>query len=790
MTDRWTRLQEIVGQATELTAQERDAFLLEAAAGDEGLRAEAAELLDASLADDDFLEPLVGDGAFTPGSVVGPFRIVRTLGRGGMGMVFEAEQDSPSRRVALKVMRDDLVTAASRERFRFEVEALGALTHPGIARIYQAGLEGNVPWFAMEYVEDARPLTAYCGQRALDHERRIALVAEVAAAIHHGHVKGVLHRDLKPDNLLVGGDGRVRVIDFGMARLTDAERRLATIETESRRIVGTLAYMSPEQVRGEPGDARSDVYGLGVVLYELLTDRLPVAVDPGDFLTSARRIVEDPPRRPAMLDPRCKGDVEAVLLSALEKDPERRYASAAAFAEDLGRLRRREPVSARVPGAWARLRAFARRNRALVGAAAVVVVVSLAAAAVSIAFALRSNEAEIAASQMAAEAADERDRADDLLGQSLQRGIDTTFRAVPRIHALPGGAAAAEEVMRRTVADLEALHEQAPDAPRIRLALAEAHIKLGDVLGNPQYANIGNPTAAAEAYARAKAVVAEPPGFGARTRHATVLRAVLLRKEVELRGRRPDAEGVVDRLERAVELLDPIVAAHPADVVARSERALALRNLAYEHMRRGDEDRALPSARRAVAELETLHVDEPEDPRHIEGLSAAQFVLGRLHVANEQLDEAAAAYDRAIELLEPIVEGPVRAMESGLYLRWLGRASLALRKEDHDRADALVGKAKDAAIGACEADPGNHRRRFAVCAALIDWVRVAEQAHGADPDGKPPAAARARARKAADVIERLAPDPNSTMRTMFGAQLRAYADGKQPAGSLMGALGR
>lgn len=790
MSDRWTRLQELVEAASELGPDERAAFLETQAGHDPALRDEAAELLVAGLGNNDFLDPLVGDAPIKVGSTLGPFRIVRPLARGGMGMVFEATQESPSRRVALKVMRSDLITPASRSRFRYEIEALGALSHPGVAQIYQAGLQGTLPWFAMEYVEGGRPITNYCTEEQLDRRARISLVADVADTVHHGHIKGVLHRDLKPDNLLVDAAGRTRVIDFGIARLVDTEQRMTTMQTESQSIVGTLAYMSPEQVRGGSGDVRSDVYSLGGVLYELLTGKLPIEVDTSDFLTSARRIVEDPARRPASLDVTLKGDLEAILLKTLEKDPERRYASAAAFGEELGRFLRHEPVEARTPGAWDRARAFARRNRVLVGAAAAVLAVSIAAAVISISFAMTSRSAESLAVAKSSEARGERDRANELLTQSLKRSLDTTFAAVPRIHSLPGGAEAAEHVMERTVKDLEVLDEQSGGDPRVRLALAEAVAKLGDILGNPRFANRGDAKGAQAAYDRVLEILGTLDGEGRRSRDRTFLRACVMRRKVELRGRRPDAPNAIEELEQVRMLLAPLVAANPDDARAQGEFAIASRNQSWEFMRRGEHARALERIGEAIRGFETAKRLEPKLERNTEFLASSLAQQARIQAREGLLVEAARSYDRTIALLEPLATTPERVSNTALGGYWVERAALASQQKDFARAEALIIKAKDHAVAQCRGDPKNNRHRFAACMALMEWIRIAEGTHGATEDGKPPREARERARTALLIIEELVEGTSSKMAQMFGGQLRDYAEGKLDAGSLMGATGR
>lgn len=279
----------VFAQATALPREERESFLSRALSDDPEGVAEVRELLRFHDDSASFLEqPIVPaiaslgaiDGsadALVAGTRVGAFTIVRTLGIGGMGVVYLAEQEYPRRTVALKLIRTGVASSQSLRRFEREAEVLGRLQHPGIAQIYEAGAlstpQGRQPYFAMEYVP-GRPLLD--AARELPVRDRLDVLAQVCDAIQHAHTKGVVHRDLKPGNILVNDEGRAKVLDFGVARVTGGDHA-ATMRTDMGQLIGTLAYMSPEQVAGDPSaiDPRSDVYALGVILYELLSGRLP-----------------------------------------------------------------------------------------------------------------------------------------------------------------------------------------------------------------------------------------------------------------------------------------------------------------------------------------------------------------------------------------------------------------------------------------------------------------------------------------------------------------------------------
>lgn len=417
--------------ALEKPPELRSAFLDGTCGGDPVLRAEIETLLAAQASAGDFLRaPAISIVAFKPspaaselpaGCRIGRYTIVRRLGIGGMATVYEAIQDQPRRPVAIKIMRTALGSGRAIRRFQFEAEVLGRLEHPGIARLYEAGVwdyGGLVaPFFAMELLVDARPIDSYVAARRLSLRQRVELMAIVCDTVHYGHQRGVIHRDLKPSNLLVDAGGAPKVIDFGIARAVENDVAGPTLHTSDGALVGTLAYMSPEQFEVCPDqiDVRSDVFSLGVVLYQLLCDAMPFDLRGQAIVGAARIVKEQPPARPACHNARLRGDLETILLKALEKDRRQRYASASELAADLRRFLCDEPVAARAPSALYQLRKLARRHRALTGGGLLAVAGLVLGAVV--------------AGWYAARAADERNRAVAAQGHATREAIRAAAEA-------------------------------------------------------------------------------------------------------------------------------------------------------------------------------------------------------------------------------------------------------------------------------------------------------------------------------------------------------------------------
>lgn len=393
----WERVKNIVADVLDVPPAQRRETLERACGGDQQLIDEVSSLINASenstgvidRRTDSFLGIDGTDAISLAGQRIGRYRLESLIAEGAMAAVYVAQQTSPERKVALKILRTSLPMLDAVQRFKREAAALGRLKHPNIAQIYESGVHridnsAATPFLAMELV-DGKPLNKYARENTLSREAKIILIIKVARAVHAAHQQAVIHRDLKPANVLVEQSGEPKVLDFGIARIVGVDEEYSTWQTTAGVLLGTPGYMSPEQAGGNQQlvDVRSDVWSLGVLLFEILTNRLPVEVKNTSIVEALKRIENTEPPPLSEVDASLRGDLETIVSTALSREKEQRYSSAEAFADDLQRVLDYEPISARAPSRWYRLKKFARRNRVGISVATVLLLSLISGAVIA-----------------------------------------------------------------------------------------------------------------------------------------------------------------------------------------------------------------------------------------------------------------------------------------------------------------------------------------------------------------------------------------------------------------------
>ena len=674
------RVLDLVGEALDLAPAERPAFLQSACGEDAAVLAEVNSLLTYQSGSNTFLahpafqvDPEIlasPSGELLPGTILGDYRIESLLGEGGMGEVYLAQDTALGRKVAVKLLKRHLDDAALLRRFRHERRVLAGLTHPGIARLYGAAVspEGR-SYLVMEYVEGER-LDRYCDRHNLGVPERLALFRQVCAAVAYAHRNLVIHRDLKPANIRVTPGGEPKLLDFGVAKLLDPEEATLTLDAPTVTLAAAMTpeYASPEQLRGEPITTASDVYSLGVVLYELLTGARPYHFKSRRPDEVARVICEEEPPRPStvlrgrqgrtkptaapsapgrfrtwrlrpssfVLHPSAlAGDLDNIVAMALRKEPARRYASAAQLADDIRRHDAGLPVLARKDTAGYRVNRFVRRHKPGV-AAAVLVLLALVAGLVSTAIQAR--------------------RADRRFEDVRRLAHSILFEVEPQIANLTGATGARSTLVKRALEYLDSLAREAGGDRELRGELATAYEKVGDVQGNPNVSNLGDLKGALASYRKARDLrlsMLKSTPHDASIRHALATNEEQLGVLLWWDNRTGDA---LASYRDALTLRRALLAEQPRSVEFRRGLASLQMNLADVYAWNGQSPEALKDYGNALPILQTLSAERPDDAERQIGLARC---LSRLGIVRRDVDDnsgALAAFHHAQGLLEVVIQ--------------------------------------------------------------------------------------------------------------------------------------
>jgi eukaryotic-like serine/threonine-protein kinase len=707
---RWEAVGELFERAISLPAGERTACVDRASDGDDELRREVISLLAShKAAPGGFVQEKIKNAvlsfhemklAATQTTRVGPYRLIRELGRGGMGTVFLAERDDNQYKasVAIKLVRPGMDTEFILARFRRERQTLARLQHPNISRLLDGGTTGDgLPYIVMEYV-DGNALTHHAQQQKLDITARVVLFLSVCSAADYAHRNFVIHRDLKPGNVLVDSQGVPKLLDFGICKLLRTDTLSTVSGDETMPGMMTPNYASPEQIRGEAVTLLSDVFSLGVLLYELLTDKCPqrftllnaeaIARDTQKEIPLASKTVED-----KVLARHLSGDLDNILMRALETEPQRRYESAALFADDLRRYLLHEPVLARSQTWGYRALKFVQRNRSKVAAAAVLFVVLSAALAVSL------REAYVANARLA-----------------QVRGLANklVFDVHDAVHDLPGSTHARQVIVQTAITYLDSVAAAVRGDAQAERELASAYRKLGDAQGNVVGANLGDPAGALVSYQKALAMLENVAGRKPSDSPAQTERLVLYHRIGALQAYTGKMTDAVQTFQNGIRIGTPLVAS--ADNPLKSALADLYIESCDARRNMGNDQGSFQDASEALRLYREIEASGTATPAMLQSFATADAAVGMAESKLGRLQDALGHFREGTEKMEKIAaaEPHNASLRRDLMLAYGHIADVSGNPNLEnlgDRAGALQAYRRAAEIGKelYEADPANEQ---------------------------------------------------------------------------------
>jgi serine/threonine protein kinase/tetratricopeptide (TPR) repeat protein len=675
--EEWQRIKEVLHTALDIPCAERPAYLDKTCNGNAELRREVESLLASHDEAGTFIEdPVVKTPRLTPpqpdslriGAGLGPYRIVQLIAEGGMGAVYQAVRidDLYRKVVAIKVIRRGVFGDYALKRFDTERQILAHLDHPNIAKLLDGGTtpDGR-PYFVMDFIAGT-PIDQYCDTHRLSVRERLSFFLTVCSAVHYAHQNLVIHRDLKPQNILVTEEGTVKLLDFGIAKLLDPDAigpgelgPDATLTLTTTQAM-TPEYASPEQLHGEKVTTASDIYSLGVLLYRLLTGHRPYSLESRSIEELWEHIRNRPPRRPSTvilnteegvtpesisgarntrtdrLERQLAGDIDNILLMALRKEPVRRYGSVEQFANDLRRHLNGHPVTARPDTLRYRTGKFIHRHRTGVFAASLFMITMVGGI---LATSWQWHVANL-----------ERDRAEKRFRDVRGLANAVLFELHDAIMPLPGSTHARELLVKRAQQYLDSLARESSGDDGLQRERAMAYERIGDVLGLPVLPNLGHSAEALVSYRKAleieKGLIERDPGNEAMRRDLARLYNRICRVQ-ENTGKFQES---VESCRQAVGIEEKILAHRPSDIDLRGDLASTRQNLAGAYLALGDWPHSEEQRRHVLQEFHELHRLRPESETFLYGLANAYHRMANLQEQTKHYAEARTNILEAIRL--------------------------------------------------------------------------------------------------------------------------------------------
>jgi non-specific serine/threonine protein kinase/serine/threonine-protein kinase len=762
--DYWQKINELFHLAIERDMDERSRFLSAACEGDQALQAEierllaahqrAATMIGSSVFTDRRALAVAFEDASAAGRQLGPYRVIRELGRGGMGAVYLAERadDQYEKRVAIKLVKRGMDTDAVIRQFRHERQILATIDHPNVARFIDGGAtDEHLPYFVMEYVE-GRPIDQYCHQHALSVTARLRLFRQVCDAVSYAHQHLVVHRDLKPSNILVTVEGMPKLLDFGIAKIVQPGAGAETTSTVAALRLMTPDYASPEQLQGRAATTLSDVYSLGVVLYELLARRSPYIFDSRGFENVARVIAAAEPARPSdavcashpraidcvddaemsateaeRLRRQLRGDLDNIVLKAMHRDPEHRYQSVEQLSSDIGRHLDGLPVTARKDTVRYRAMKFMRRNRLAVAGGALLLLTLVAGIVSSSWLAHEARAQERIAKR-------EQGRAERRFNEVRQLARSVLFDYHDAIKDLPGATPVRARLVRDALTYLDSLAGEAQGDRSLQQELAAAYVRVGDVQGGTMYANLGDTAGAISSYR--KAMQLDQASLVANPANADAQRDLAFAEEKLglLLWETGEIAHALERLRHTLSLFEALSARVPSNAEFRQAIARSHDRLGMIGQETGDTAGALRHYNRSREIMETLMAADPTNPAVQRSLSTIHEHIGTLLLIDGDLERALAHNREALELRTALVAHfPLNADYRRVQLVSYYNDGEILAKMGHTR-EALKSYRRSLVLAEklSSEDPTNEQYRGDLAYALI---RVGDMLAALHQDG-------------------------------------------------------